>query len=79
VRTREPTGVVEVEPGAGVTLGDLFDLWGRDLGDYPYVWVAGRRRRADPRTVPLARHAQIVLSDHPRVPVHASYVFPPGL
>ncbi len=78
VRTREPTGVVEVAVGTRVTLGDLFDLWGRRLGR-PHVWVGGRRHRGDPRTIPMTRHAQIVVSDDARVPVHASYVFPPGL
>jgi hypothetical protein len=78
LRTREPTGVVEVERGARVTLGDLFELWGQPL-DHPHVWVAGRRWRGDPRAIPLGRHAQVVVSDDARVPVHASYVFPPGL
>src|SRR3954468_22805440 len=31
VRTREPTGVVEVARGAHATLGDLFDVWGQPL------------------------------------------------
>ena len=78
LRTREPTGVVEVASGARVTLGDLFDVWGRTLRAR-HVWVAGRPWRGDPRAVPLRAHAQIVLSDDARVPVHASYVFPPGL
>ena len=78
LRTREPTGVVEVARGPRLTLGDLFALWGRPLRAR-YVWVAGRRRRGDPRPIPLAPHAQIVLSDDARVPVHARYLFPPGL
>lgn len=78
LRTREPTGVVEVADGADVTLGDLFALWGRPLR-HPHVWVGGRRWRSDPRAIPLRRHAQIVVSDDARVPVHATYVFPPGL
>jgi hypothetical protein len=28
-RTLEPTGVIEVSPGAGLTLGDVFRLWGQ--------------------------------------------------
>jgi hypothetical protein len=78
LRTREPTGVVEVADGERATLGDLFSLWGRPLRPR-YVWVDGRRRSGDPRAVPLERHAQIVVSEDARVPVHASYVFPPGL
>ena len=43
------------------------------------VWVGGRRWGGDSRAIPLRRHAQIVVSDDARVPVHATYVFPPGL
>ena len=31
-RTLAPTGIVEVEPGAKLRLGDLFRIWGRRLG-----------------------------------------------
>ncbi|MEA2429348.1 MAG: hypothetical protein QOF37_2976, partial [Thermoleophilaceae bacterium] len=31
VRTREPTGVIEVEPGRRLALGDLFSVWGQPL------------------------------------------------
>ena len=79
LRTREPTGVVEVEHGARLTVRDLFELWGQPLRGLRWVWVDGRRWRGDPGAVPLRHHAQIVLSDDPRVPVHASYLFPPGL
>jgi hypothetical protein len=53
-------------------------VWGRALGG-SRVWLGGRRWRGDPRAVPLSPHAQIVVSDDPRVPVHSGYVFPPGL
>jgi len=78
LRTREPTGVVEVAEGTRLTLGDLARLWGRPLRE-PHAWVGGRRWRGDPHAIPLDRHTQIVVSDDARVPVHASYVFPPGL
>jgi len=78
VRTREPTGVIEVERGRPLTLGDLEALWGRPV-DERRAWVGGRRWRGLPSSIPLTPHAQIVLSDDARVPVHASYVFPPGL
>src|SRR5436305_5708296 len=32
LRTREPTGVIEVAPGTRATLGDLFAMWGQPLG-----------------------------------------------
>jgi hypothetical protein len=87
LRTREPTGVVEVAHGQPVTLGDLFDLWGqaldaRRVGAFrgrTRVWVNGRPWRGDVRDVPLTRHAQVVVSEDVRVPVHSRYSFPPGL
>ena len=78
LRTREPTGVIEVAEGARPTLGQLARLWGRSLRER-YAWVGGRRWRGDAHAIPLRPHAQIVVSDDARVPVHASYVFPPGL
>jgi hypothetical protein len=88
VRTREPTGVVEVAPAGRVkTLGDLFDVWGQPLsrtrmGGFSgtvSAYVGGRPWRPGPRAIPLHRHAQIVLEVGGRVPPHASYQFPPGL
>jgi hypothetical protein len=78
VRTREPTGVLEVERGRRLTLGDLEALWGRRMNER-YAWVGGRPWRGQPSAIPLTPHAQIVLSDDARVPVHASYVFASGL
>jgi hypothetical protein len=87
VRTREPTGVVEVERGASLTLGDLFAVWGRPLSAGGFAgfhgpvtaYVDGRRRRGDPRTIPLRRHAEIVLELGGYVPPHASFRFRKGL
>jgi hypothetical protein len=89
VRTREPTGVIEVEGGGPrpLRLGDLFDLWGQPLGPRRLAgfrgrvqtYVGGQAWRGDPRAIPLARHAQIVLEVGGHVPPHASYRFPPGL
>ena len=87
LRTREPTGVVEVEHGPARTLGDLFELWGRPLSRRRIAsfsgrvdaYVGGRRWRGDPRAIPLRRHAQIVLQVQGHVPPHAAYRFPPGL
>ena len=87
VRTREPTGVIEVEPGSAATLGDLFALWGqplsrRRIGSFRgpvRAYVDGRRRRGDPRRIPLRPHGQIVLEVQGYVPPHPSYRFPPGL
>jgi hypothetical protein len=87
LRTREPTGVIEVERGRTFTLGDLFAIWGqplsaRRLGAFrgPVVaYVAGMRRPGDPRAIPLRPHAQIVLETGGHVPPHRSYRFPTGL
>jgi hypothetical protein len=91
LRTREPTGVVEIAPGRRLTLGDLFALWGQSLGPRRLAGfraaagaairatVDGRPWRGDPRAIPLVRHAQIVLQVGPPVPAHPAYRFPKGL
>jgi hypothetical protein len=87
LRTREPTGVVEVEHAGSYVLGDLFDLWGQPLARDRLAgfrgpvsaFVAGRPWRGDPRAIPLTRHAQIVLETGGYVPPHTDYRFPPGL
>ncbi|MGH3610674.1 MAG: hypothetical protein ACRDRD_21680 [Pseudonocardiaceae bacterium] len=88
--TLEPTGVILVRPRARLTLGDVFRAWGEPLsrrraasfrapaGDPVRVFVAGRPRRGPPDGVRLAAHDEIVIEVGPRVPPHASYVFPPG-
>jgi hypothetical protein len=84
--TLEPTGVVLVRPGAPATLADLFRAWGQTLtahrllsfGGRVSVYVDGRPRPGRPATVPLRRHAEIVVEVGPRVPPHAAYHFPPG-
>ena len=87
LRTREPTGVIEVVRGERRDLGDLFALWGQRLSPGRIAsfrgpveaYVGGRRWRGDPRRIPLRRHAQIVLEVQGHVPPHAAYRFPPGL
>jgi hypothetical protein len=88
-RTLLPTGVVEVRTGTRLTLGDLFAIWGQPLGPHRLVgfrskrsvlaFVGGRRWLADARTIPLRRHAQIVLEIGGYVPPHARFLFPKGL
>jgi len=88
--TLDPTGVVLVRPGAAPTLGALFRSWGVPLsptrlasftappGTGVTVFVDGTRWPGPAASVPLTRHAEIVLEVGPRVPPHASYAFPPG-
>ena len=88
--TLDPTGLVLVRPGTGLSLADLFRSWGEPLsrtrltsfsapaGTQVTVFVNGRRWNAGPASVPLTRHAEIVLEVGPHVPPHSSYAFPPG-
>jgi hypothetical protein len=89
--TVEPTGIVQVERGVRVTLGDFFAIWGQHLsrtrlagfaapaGRRVLAFVGGRAWRGDPRAIPLSRHAQIVLEVAGYVAPHRRYRFPPGL
>lgn len=83
LRTREPTGVVEIVPGTRPTLGTFFSLWGQPLSRTRLgtfrgrvsAFVYGRRWRGDPRSIPLTRHAQIVLEVGGYVPPHVFFLF----
>jgi len=91
VRTRQPTGVLEVARGSGLTLGDLFAVWGRPLsqtrlagyrarrGERIRAWVGGCPWNGPLRRIPLRRHAQIVLEGGGYVPPHATFLFPRDL
>lgn len=88
VVTLDPTGVALVPPGARLRLSDLFAAWGEPLskqrvasfreprGRHIAVFVDGRRWPGRPGTVPLRRHAEIVIEAGPYVPPHRSYDFP---
>jgi hypothetical protein len=89
LRTREPTGVIEIRRGTRATVGDLFRLWGQPLGRRRVArfrsrapllaFVGGKRWRGDVRAIPLTRHAQIVLELGGYVPPHPRYLFADGL
>jgi hypothetical protein len=91
LRTREPSGVIEVREGRALRLGQLFDVWGQPLsrhglagfrakaGERVLAYVDGRRWTGDPRAIPLRRHAQIVLEVGGYIPPHTSYRFPKQL
>ena len=88
--TLDPTGLVLVRPGAGLTVAALFRSWGQPLsttrlasfqaapGTRVSVFVDGRPWPESPGAAPLTRHAEIVVEMGPHVPPHSSYAFPPG-
>jgi hypothetical protein len=74
--TEEPTGLVGVARD-GLTLGDLYTVWGRRIGAAT-VHVDGHRWTGSPGAVPLRRHAQIVVqTGNPTIVPHGQYRFPP--
>ncbi len=85
--TFEPTGVVVVDPGPVNDLRTLFAIWGEPLSRAALAsfrgpvlaFLGGRRWRGAPGTIPLRRHAEIVLEVDGSVAPHPSYRFPPGL
>jgi hypothetical protein len=88
LRTREPTGLIEVgAAGPTKTLGQFFAVWEQPLGrarmagfrGRVHAYLDGRPWLRDPRAIPLRRHAQIVLEVGGRVKPHPTYRFPPGL
>ena len=97
IHTHDASGIVHVESPAvrTFTLGQLFGVWGvrlsrRCLGGYcargadrVRVYADGRPFVGDPRVLPLAPHAEIVVAfgtpkQLPR-PLPARYAFPAGL
>ncbi len=86
LRTREPTGVIEVAAPRPVSLGDVFRVWGQPLGPRRIAgfrsaspvlaFVNGKRVHGDPRAIPLRRHDEIVLEIGGYVVPHTSYLFP---
>jgi hypothetical protein len=85
LHTTAPTGVVHVAR-RGLTLGDLFRVWGRRLSSSQLlsfkgtvsVFVGGKRWRGEPDAVPLTKHAQIVVETGGYVAPHPSYLFSKG-
>jgi hypothetical protein len=83
VRTLNPTGLI-VAGRPGLTLGDLFAVWGQPLGARRLAgfrgsivaFVGGHRVRGPVAEIPIRHHAQIVVEVSGYVPPHAHYVFP---
>ena len=87
LRTREPTGTVELARGARLTLGEFFAVWGQPLTRGRLLafrgrvraYMNGRARGGNPRRIALAPHANVVLEVGGHVPPHPGYLFPGGL
>lgn len=87
IRTVEPTGVIDVDLGTAADVGALFAVWGQPLSGHALgafrghvlAFLGGRRWRGSPGSIPLARHAEIVLEIGGAVLPHPRYRFPPGL
>jgi hypothetical protein len=87
VVTTDPTGLLLVRKGTTAKLGDLFREWRVRFGPAGFLtfrgrmraYVGGRPWRGDPRAIPLARHAVIVIEVGPYVPPHTHYAFPDGV
>ena len=87
VRTLTPTGVVGVAR-AGLTLGDVFHVWGQLLSTHTLAsftsgtpvraYVNGHLVRGAASSIPLTPGAQIVLELGGYVPPHGSFLFPRG-
>lgn len=87
VATFDRTGVVDFTRD-GLTVGDLFVVWGEPLSVKQLVsfhartsgvvraFVDGIPWHGRVRDVPLTRHAEIVLEVNGFVPPHGSYLFP---
>ena len=87
LRTREPTGVVEVARGVRLSLGALFAVWNQPLSasrlagfaGRVHAYVGGKAWSGDVRAIPLTRHAEIVLEVGGYVRPHTFFVFRKGL
>lgn len=83
-RTLDPAGVIDFDR-AGLTLGDLFAIWGEPLSARRMAgfsgpvsaFVGGRRVSGDPASIRLRDGAQIVLQVGGYIPPHRQFRFPP--
>jgi hypothetical protein len=89
LHTHAADGIIHIEAPVRVTftLGQFFDVWQqrldrRHLGPVTgrvVAYVNGRRYRGDPRSIPLRRHAQILLVVGGMRTPPPLIEFPPGL
>ncbi len=80
----EPGGVIHLA-GAGMTLGDVFAIWGQPLEPGRLLsfegpvraWVNGEPRAGDPRALTLRDRDQVVIAVNGDVEVHPAFTFKP--
>jgi hypothetical protein len=79
LHTHTPDGIIHIEApqDRSFVLGDFFMVWGQPItrttvagarakkGESRRVWVNGKRFTGDPRSIPLAAHADIVIQVGP--------------
>jgi hypothetical protein len=86
VVTLNDEGILYLRRGSVVTLQTLFKAWGEPLTQTRIasfadnagvrVFVDGRRRRGDPRTLRIRPRAEIVIEAGPYVPPHTRFAYP---
>jgi hypothetical protein len=89
LHTHAADGIIHIESPAQrvYTLGDFFDVWGRQLGPgvvasalgHVTAFVNGRPYEGNPRSIPLFKHAQIQLDVGRPLVAPESIRFPNGL
>jgi hypothetical protein len=80
----EPGGVIHLAR-EGLTLGDVFRVWGADLGPDRLLtfhgpiraWVNGEPRAGNPADIVLSDRDQVVLVHGGDVEIHRSFAFKP--
>jgi hypothetical protein len=76
--TLDPTGVLFARQGTHLTLGAALRSWGFPPAGLQRAYVDGRRWDGSIASIPLIRHAEIVVESGPVVPPHRAYTYPPG-
>ncbi|HVA37477.1 MAG TPA: hypothetical protein VNJ51_07670 [Candidatus Dormibacteraeota bacterium] len=90
LHTHDATGIIHIEspqPDGAFTLGDFFDIWGRELAPDDvaghigpvHAFVDGMAYHGNFRAIPFAQHEEITLEVGKPVVTPPLYVFPPGV
>jgi hypothetical protein len=87
-RTETPTGVFKISRGAALRVGDLFTIWGQQLGPKRLLsfkskldvrgYLNGKRYTGAVGALRLRPHAEIVIELGAYLAPHRSFLFPKG-